>query len=75
MDWIEFMAARTLCERCGARLGRKVSVAPRLQDAGGIGMGPGIAVGARCRGWRRHPHTALVSQGRDGLRFGTLKPY
>jgi hypothetical protein len=62
-----FMAARTVCERCGARLSRKVSAA-RHPEAGGI------TVGARCRGWRHHQYTALVSRGRDGLRFGTLEP-
>ena len=63
----EFMAARALCEHCGARLGRKVSVAALHPERA-------VAVGARCRGWRRHRHTALVSRGRDGLRFGTLAP-
>jgi hypothetical protein len=66
----EFMAARALCERCGARLGRKVSVAALQLEQ----LERAVAVGARCRGWRRHRHTALVSRGRDGLRFGTLAP-
>lgn len=64
----EFIAKRTVCERCGARLSRKVYVALAPDGAKGIG------VVARCRGWRRHPYTALVGRSRDGLRFGTLEP-
>ncbi|ACU73099.1 hypothetical protein Caci_4235 [Catenulispora acidiphila DSM 44928] len=63
-----FIAKRTVCERCGARLSRKVCVAVSPDGAKRIG------VAARCRGWRRHPYTALVGRSRDGLRFGTLEP-
>lgn len=64
----EFMAARSLCDRCGARFGRRIRLA-------GVPAAVGhISVAARCAGWRRHQHTALVSRGRDGLRLGTLKP-
>lgn len=66
----EFMAARTLCDRCGSRLSRKVSLSPASQP----GAAWHIAVRARCRNWRRHPHRALVSQSMDGLRFGTWEP-
>ena len=66
----EFMAARTLCDRCGSRLGRTVSLIPISQP----GAAWHIAVRARCCGWRRHSYRALVSQGADGLRFGTWEP-
>ena len=72
----EFMAARTLCERCGSRFGRRLSLAAASGTTSGTTSGATwrIGVGARCRGWRRHLHTAQVSPGRDGLRFGTLTP-
>jgi hypothetical protein len=64
----EFAAVRSTCGKCGAELGGKLSVA----------VVPGttwlIAVNARCRGWRRHRHTALVSEWHGGLRFGELRP-
>jgi hypothetical protein len=66
----EFMAARTLCDRCGAHLGRTVSVSPIPQ----LGAAWQLAVRARCCHWRRHLHRALVSQGADGLRFGAWEP-
>ncbi len=33
-----------------------------------------IGVRARCRGWRRHRHTALATGQRGELRFGDLLP-
>ncbi|MEV6105162.1 hypothetical protein AB0M28_10675 [Streptomyces sp. NPDC051940] len=33
-----------------------------------------ISVDARCRGWRRHRHSALVAEREGGLRFGELRP-
>lgn len=64
----EFVAVRSVCEKCGAGLGRKpkVSVVPETAWL--------IFVDARCRGWRRHRHTALVAEREGGLRFGELRP-
>lgn len=64
----EFVAVRSACGKCDAGLSRELSVAAV----------PGttwrIAVSARCRGWRRHRHTAVVTEDHGGLRFGELRP-
>jgi hypothetical protein len=90
----EFVAARSLCDKCGAELGRKLDLAV-LPEGTGLPVPSGqpdqsdqsdqsiqsepseptwlIAVGARCRGWRRHRHSAVVSEWHGGLRFGALR--
>ena len=70
----EFVAARSACAKCGADLRRKVDVGI-VSDGHGQPETPWlIMVGARCRGWRRHRHTALVAERRGSLRFGELRP-
>jgi hypothetical protein len=50
------------CGKCGARLGR-IQVSPSFR-----GNLPGwpVLIHARCRGWRRHPHLASVTEIYDG---------
>jgi hypothetical protein len=66
-----FIARRTVCCNCGANLGRKVTLAV---DAGAPAAPWRIDVGARCRGLRRHRHTAEITEAQGGLRFGELLP-
>jgi hypothetical protein len=66
----EFVAARSLCDKCGAGLRRKLDLAVLPDDSEPTWL---IAVGARCRSWRRHRHSAVVRESRDGLRFGALR--
>ena len=64
----EFVAMRSTCAKCGAELSRKLNIAA-------VPVTPWqVAVNARCRGWRRHRHTALVAEWHGGLRFGELRP-
>jgi hypothetical protein len=70
----EFAAANDTCGKCGAGLGRRLSLVtihdrsdPERSDSRWR-----IGVAARCRGWRRHRHTALVTESRGGLRFSPL---
>jgi hypothetical protein len=72
----EFVAARSRCDKCGAGLGRKLDLAVLPEGSErSAASDPAwlIAVGTRCRGWRRHRHSAMVSEWRGGLRFGVLR--
>lgn len=60
----EFVAGRTRCAKCGAALGRGIHPM--------IGTPWRIVVVTRCSGWRRHRHTAVVTEASDGLNFGRL---
>ncbi|WP_250032324.1 hypothetical protein [Paractinoplanes maris] len=67
----DFIAAETLCDKCAALLGRSLSLAV---TGGGPGR-PGwqILVVTRCRGWRRHRHTAVVTDLLGHLRLEPLR--
>ena len=43
-----------------------------------LGAGPVptwyLLVTARCRGWRRHRHTAVVTEASNNLQLGPLRP-
>lgn len=67
----EFVADRTVCGRCGAAFGRKARLTVWRGRAGTAWR---ICVRTRCRGLRRHPHLAVVTEDRGGLRFGELRP-
>jgi hypothetical protein len=62
------VAARLSCEGCGASLRRAVHVDPASADP----MSGAVAVTTRCRGWRRHRHTALVTGSPGDLLLGEL---
>jgi hypothetical protein len=67
----ESIAAETTCSRCRARLGRRlrVEVWPTL-------LGSAlwrVAVRTRCRGWRRHRHTASVGRESNDLVLGPFR--
>lgn len=65
----EVAATESPCVRCGAALGR-----PRL-SVRRAGWSPDwrVAVVVRCRGWRRHRHTAVASDVAGELRLGALR--
>ena len=63
----EFMAADVPCSKCAASLGRKVELTP---DTSGAVESWSITVITRCSGWRRHQHTATVSESHQELILG-----
>jgi hypothetical protein len=65
----EVVAAESTCVRCGTPLDRRVRVVPSVTDDSPLGA---ASVVTRCRGWRRHRHTAVVGDGADGLLLGPL---
>jgi hypothetical protein len=67
----EVLAGDATCARCGAPLGRRLRVVSRP-----AGEPPrwATSVVTRCRGWRRHRHTADVIEESKDLRFGPLRP-
>ena len=64
----EVLAARSFCTRCGAPLGRGLSLYPGSSDSGDTGWR--LVVATRCRGWRRHAHTAVVTDDGTDLLIG-----
>lgn len=60
----EFTADRTRCDRCRHRLGRDLQVV--------IGGRSRVVVVTRCRGWRRHRHSAVVTDARGDLHLERL---
>ena len=70
----EFAAANETCEKCGAGFSRRLSLATVYDPHERYEAPWRIGVVARCRGWRRHRHSALVTEARDGLRFEPLRP-
>ncbi|GAA2024613.1 hypothetical protein GCM10009839_23060 [Catenulispora yoronensis] len=70
----EFATAHDTCTKCGAGFRRKVSLAA-VFDVRDESVAPWrIGVDTRCRGWRRHRHSASVTESRGGLRFEPLRP-
>jgi hypothetical protein len=73
LDVIEVLAGvivnESLCSRCGAPLGRFVQLQPSNvvpQSSWTLG------VRTSCRGWRRHSHSADVTECGGDLIFGTF---
>jgi hypothetical protein len=66
-----FVAATSRCGRCDAPLGRRLHL-----EVSPAGAAPTwhVRVTARCRGWRRHRHAAVVTEVAGNLRFGPLRP-
>ncbi|MEU4421816.1 hypothetical protein AB0F81_14415 [Actinoplanes sp. NPDC024001] len=65
----ETIAAGTGCARCPAALGRDLSLEVM---PGGHTPAWQIVVATRCRGLRRHRHTAVVTKGAGDLELGRL---
>jgi hypothetical protein len=65
----EVAATATWCEACGAPLYGQVrlTACPAAR-----GRGWRMRVDARCRGWRRHRHVAVVDEACRDLRLGRL---
>jgi hypothetical protein len=59
------VAERSLCERCGAVLGRSLTLWPTSSETAGWRL---LAI-TRCRGWRRHAYVAIVADVADDLRM------
>jgi hypothetical protein len=66
----DFLAAETLCDSCAFPLGRSLSV---TVSGGEPSPGWRISVVTRCRGWRRHRHTAIVTESLGHLRLEPLR--
>ncbi len=66
-----FVATSTSCSRCGAPLGRRLRVdaCPTLLQS----VVWRVSVRTRCRGWRRHRHTAAVGQLSNDLVLGPVR--
>ncbi|GAA2693537.1 hypothetical protein [Nonomuraea recticatena] len=62
----EVVADGSACDKCQAPFGRRLRLTESRNGSGAWW----ITVAARCRGWRRHRFTALVTEWGDGLRFG-----
>lgn len=70
----EFVADRSRCDKCGAAFGRRLNLVAFNEFYERSDVAWRIGVGTRCRGWRRHRYSALVTEWRGGLRFGELLP-
>jgi len=67
----EVLAEETRCSRCGAPLGRRLRVQAWPTILRSVQWR--VAVHTRCRGWRRHRHTAAVGRSSDDLVLGPLR--
>jgi hypothetical protein len=65
----DFIASRSYCVRCGSPLGLNLN-ADVLPAQDGAAPWSRVSVRSRCRGWRRHLHTALIVRTADGLDLG-----
>jgi hypothetical protein len=63
-------AGQTPCVRCGAPLDRRLRLATQY---GGGSPYWRVSVAARCHGWRRHRHVALVIDSSSGLQLGPFR--
>lgn len=63
------VAAASLCERCGAVLGRSLTLWPADSQAPGWRL---LAI-TRCRGWRRHAYVAEVADIANDLRMSRFE--
>ena len=66
----EVAAGQATCAKCGAPLGRGLHLATRY-----AGRAPTwyVSVATRCRGRRRHRHTAVVTERSKNLQLGPLR--
>ena len=67
----ELAAGEATCAACAAPLGRRPRLATRRT---GVTPARQVVVATRCRGWRRHRHTAVVTEASGDLRLGPLRP-
>ena len=65
----EYVAAGTLCSRCGSPLGDDTRM---LIDPDG-GMASSLVISTGCRGRRRHRYTATVTERSGDLNFGRFE--
>jgi hypothetical protein len=65
----EFIAGQTMCERCGKPLGRELLLEAW---AATVPSSWQVQVITQCSSWRRHRHTAVVTEVRGALRLGSL---
>lgn len=65
------MATESSCAKCGAPLGRGLHVAQVMSHAPSEWC---VSVETRCRGWRRHHHSAKVTEASDDLLLGPFSP-
>jgi hypothetical protein len=63
----EYMAAGTLCSRCGSPLGDDTRILIGTDGGGGVMVSTG------CRGRRRHQYIARVTERRGDLLFGRFE--
>lgn len=63
----ESIAGQTMCARCGEALGRGL----HLEAWSGAATWQ-VRVITHCSSWRRHRHTAVVTEVSGGLRLGPL---
>jgi hypothetical protein len=62
------VAGESWCVKCGADLGRRISV--RRSSCRDSSWQTTVAI--RCSGWKRHRHLAEVVEGSNGLSLGPL---
>jgi hypothetical protein len=66
----EVAAPELRCAKCCSRLGRGLQLATK--DVRGSSTWH-VLVSTRCRGWRRHRHTAIATEESNSLRLGRLR--
>lgn len=68
----ETIATRAECAKCGAALGRGL----RLISMPALYPTPRwrVSVVTRCRGWRRHSHSATVARPSMDIALGAFRP-
>jgi hypothetical protein len=66
----EDMAAQVSCKKCGAPLGRELRLVPPDDYDPPWWC---LLVVTRCSGWRRHRHSAGVTEASKNLLFGPLQ--
>ena len=64
----EVLAMETRCSRCGAPLGRRLRVLAWPTILRSVQWRVGVRT--RCRGWRRHRHTAAVGRSSCDMVLG-----
>jgi hypothetical protein len=67
----EVAAAESRCAKCGTPIGRRLRLTTQY---GGQPPTWTVIVATRCRGWRRHRHTAVVTEASNSLRLGSFLP-
>jgi hypothetical protein len=64
----ETVAGQSCCGKCGASFGRPL----RLSTGRTVFSHWRVVVSTRCRGWKRHRHSALVTDTSKDLLLGAL---